>query len=533
MATHSKAYFLRQFRDSVPEGSGYQAAFAAFRKKYRALAIQWHPDKNPGDVDAEDNFKNLQAVYEDITDTDHFNAFRKNPADYIGSWGDAALEAGAGKGTDVNELPFWTLALVLFRKLVIFCFGEEWCADKDVHEAIYKAMNFSLLAKRKLINPFKWLLFLGLLSSLTLWLSFYLLERAVQKLLVLVGCAALFPVIFLLFGIFNLLLGPSENDQSIEEVFEECKKDFFEFINAASLRHFFKEPEAYLLLSLCAFGCMLAGLAFVPYAAHIMLGALLLTYMLPVICSPITYGIRPLQRFCSRYPYWAGLIFVGALITAFVLASILTGGLASGAFAFLQPAMTAVFHMMTGLYAFVSPAFTIIGAGSAIIGGVLLLIFAQFIDSEAVSAGTISSDTMEKILPVSMAFLFIGLLFTAPSFPLALTYFCLGVVSVLWLERSISIYFDRARLPAEQAAQPEQTTAFSAEFFDTDPSKAPMPAKAQESFAYAFQSFFGIYEPNLSEETEEQPLNTATGSELSSSTATGGRIPTDADFGLD
>src|SRR6266700_3544187 len=34
------------------------------KKAYRKLARQFHPDKNPGDKEAEDRFKELQAAYD-------------------------------------------------------------------------------------------------------------------------------------------------------------------------------------------------------------------------------------------------------------------------------------------------------------------------------------------------------------------------------------------------------------------------------------------------------------------------------------
>lgn len=57
------------------------------QKKYRKLAMQYHPDRNPGDKEAEDKFKELQLAYETLNDPikrrnyDHYGQgnFNQNP----------------------------------------------------------------------------------------------------------------------------------------------------------------------------------------------------------------------------------------------------------------------------------------------------------------------------------------------------------------------------------------------------------------------------------------------------------------------
>ena len=71
-------------------GIGKDASAGEIKKAYRKQAIKYHPDKNPGDQEAEANFKKAAEAYEVLSDP-------QKKAQYD-QYGHAAFEGGMGGG---------------------------------------------------------------------------------------------------------------------------------------------------------------------------------------------------------------------------------------------------------------------------------------------------------------------------------------------------------------------------------------------------------------------------------------------------
>ncbi len=67
-----------------------EASEADMKAAYRKLAMQHHPDRNPGDKDCEHRFKELNEAYDVLKDADKRAAYDR--------YGHAAFEQGAGGG---------------------------------------------------------------------------------------------------------------------------------------------------------------------------------------------------------------------------------------------------------------------------------------------------------------------------------------------------------------------------------------------------------------------------------------------------
>ena len=86
------------------------------KKSYRKLAIKYHPDKNPGDADAEKNFKEISEAYQVLSDKD-----KRQKYDSYGHDGLSGQRASWGQDYDINDF-FSTFGDV---------FGQQFKSQKE------------------------------------------------------------------------------------------------------------------------------------------------------------------------------------------------------------------------------------------------------------------------------------------------------------------------------------------------------------------------------------------------------------------
>ena len=81
-------------------GVAKNASASEIKKAYRKKAIQYHPDKNPGDKTAESNFKKAAEAYEVLSDPN-----KKSKYDQFGhSAFDGAGGFGGGGGMNMDDI---------------------------------------------------------------------------------------------------------------------------------------------------------------------------------------------------------------------------------------------------------------------------------------------------------------------------------------------------------------------------------------------------------------------------------------------
>src|SRR6476661_4851781 len=77
-------------------GISKSATPAEIKKAYRKKAIEFHPDKNPGDKQAEENFKQAAEAYEVLSDA--------NKRARYDQYGHAAFDGAGGFGGGAGHM---------------------------------------------------------------------------------------------------------------------------------------------------------------------------------------------------------------------------------------------------------------------------------------------------------------------------------------------------------------------------------------------------------------------------------------------
>jgi molecular chaperone DnaJ len=80
-------------------GASKNATKEELKKAYRKIALKYHPDKNPGDTEAENKFKEAAEAYEVLHDDD-----KRRRYDQFGHAGLSGSYGGGGFGMDVEDI---------------------------------------------------------------------------------------------------------------------------------------------------------------------------------------------------------------------------------------------------------------------------------------------------------------------------------------------------------------------------------------------------------------------------------------------
>ncbi|MCZ7592961.1 MAG: molecular chaperone DnaJ [Kiritimatiellae bacterium] len=86
-------------------GIGRSASADEIKKAYRKLAVQYHPDKNPGNKEAEEKFKEISEAYEVLSDTSKRQRYDQFGHAGVGGagGGGGGFQGGGFGGIDLEE----------------------------------------------------------------------------------------------------------------------------------------------------------------------------------------------------------------------------------------------------------------------------------------------------------------------------------------------------------------------------------------------------------------------------------------------